>query len=115
MGYDPPDKERGGTITERGLVWEENPREDLSGASSREGTQLRREKLMSVGRIGARAALVGAGVLTSVALMAAPSWAETNNKEGNSNQAMACHGEGWVILGFKSHDECVSFTADKLK
>jgi hypothetical protein len=73
---------------------------------------------MSLGRIGARAALAAAGGLASVALMAAPSWANgepnPNPPGGNHNQAMACHGEAWVGI-FNSHDACVSSTADKLK
>src|SRR2546423_8659875 len=36
--------------------------------------------LMSVGRIGARAALIAVGVLVSVLLMAAPSWATGGTK-----------------------------------
>ena len=82
------------------------------------------ENLMSVGRIAARAALAAAGVLASVALMAAPSWANgepnPNPPGGNHNQAHNCQGstggvENWKLLGFTSHDECVSVLADKLK
>jgi hypothetical protein len=76
---------------------------------------------MSLRRIAARSALAAAGVLASAALMAAPTWAETNNKGGNSNQAMACHGTAWESLinpetgkVFTSHDLCVSVYADKL-
>jgi hypothetical protein len=73
---------------------------------------------MSVGRIGARAGVIAAGVLASVALMAAPSWANgepnPNPPGGNHNQAHACQGETYPGI-FKSHDECVSSTADKLK
>jgi hypothetical protein len=112
-----PARKRGGTTTERGLVWEENPARDQCGSVAPRTNPTKRRNLMSVGRIGARAALAAAGVLASVALMAAPSWAESGNpnpKGGNSNQAMACHGEAWVGI-FNSHDECVSSTADKLK
>jgi hypothetical protein len=82
---------------------------------------------MSVRSIGARAALAAAGGLASVALMAAPSWANgvpnPNPPGGNSKQADACAHGGWEKLGptgttppfFKNQDECVSFTADKLK
>jgi hypothetical protein len=77
---------------------------------------------MSLRRIATRTALVAASVLTSLALMAAPSWAgPPNPKGGNSNQAMACHGTAWEGLinpttgmPFASHDECVSVYADKL-
>jgi hypothetical protein len=72
---------------------------------------------MSVRRIGARAALVAAGVLASVALMAAPSWAI---KEGNSSQSHLCAKGGWATAApaggpFASQDACVSYTANMLE
>jgi hypothetical protein len=90
---------------------------------------------MSVGRIGARAGVIAAGVLASVALMAAPSWANgvpnPNPTGGNREQAHECQGtittatgvvEKWKTLTnpmtggkYESHDECVFVLADKLK
>jgi hypothetical protein len=70
---------------------------------------------MSLRRIAARAPVVAAGALASAALMAAPTWAGPPNPHGgNSTNAKSCQGTGWESQGFKSHDECVSYYADKL-
>ena len=69
---------------------------------------------MSAGRIGTRAALVAVGVLASVLLMAAPSWAA---KPGNSPNAKLCQKGKWETLVngeghlFKSEAECVAYGA----
>ena len=67
---------------------------------------------MSLGRIGARAALVAVGVLASVALMAAPSWAK------NSTNSKLCEAGGYpgVLFAqdgstFKNEGKCTSYTA----
>jgi hypothetical protein len=74
-----------------------------------------KDDLMSVGSMGARAALVAAGVLVSVALMAAPSWAA---KGGNSANAKLCETGGYpgVLLAqdgssFKNEGQCTKYAA----
>jgi len=74
-----------------------------------------REFLMAIGRIGTRAALVGLGVVTSLALTAAPSWAA---KGGNSANAALCEPGGYpgVLLAqdgnaFKNSGKCTSYGA----
>jgi hypothetical protein len=69
---------------------------------------------MSQGRVGARAALVAVGVLASVALMAAPSWA----KGGNSTASKLCEPAGYpgVLLNqqaeaFKNEGACTSYAS----
>jgi hypothetical protein len=70
--------------------------------------------LMSAGRLVTRAALVAVGVLVSVVLMAAPSWAA---KPGNSVNAKLCQKGKWkeLVNGerhvFQSEEECVAFGA----
>jgi hypothetical protein len=71
--------------------------------------------LMSIGRIRARAALVGLGVLASLALLAAPSWAA---KGGNGGNAKLCGPGGYpgALLAqdgsaFKNAGKCTSYAA----
>jgi hypothetical protein len=70
---------------------------------------------MSLGRIGSRAAVVGLGVLASLAVMAAPSWAA---KGGNSANAKLCEPGGYPGVLFNQHAEtfknegkCTSYAA----
>jgi hypothetical protein len=69
---------------------------------------------MSVGRIGARAALAAVGGLLSVALMASASWAGPG---GNSQAAQACrHGGFKALVGtegqtFANVHDCVTYAA----
>jgi hypothetical protein len=69
---------------------------------------------MSLGRIGARAAFAAIGVLVSLAVMAAPSWAA----KGNSANAKLCEAGGYpgVLLAqdgsaFKNEGKCTSYAA----
>jgi hypothetical protein len=57
---------------------------------------------MSTRRIGIRAAVVGLGVLASLALMAAPSWAA---KGGNSANAALCEPGGYPGALLNGHAE----------
>src|SRR5262249_9862232 len=70
---------------------------------------------MPIGRIGTRAVVVGLGVLTSLALMAAPSWAA---KGGNDGNAKLCGPGGYpgALLAqdgsvFKNAGKCSSYAA----
>jgi hypothetical protein len=68
---------------------------------------------MSLGRIGSRAVVVGLGVLTSLALMAAPSWAA---KGGNRANAELCEKESAALVAqdgshFKNAGACTSYAA----
>jgi hypothetical protein len=70
---------------------------------------------MSIGRIGTRAVVVGLGVLASLALTAAPSWAAN---EGNSANAKLCQPGGYpgVLFnqqgqGFKNAGACTKYAA----
>jgi hypothetical protein len=70
---------------------------------------------MSLGRIGSRATVVGLGVLASLALMAAPSWAA---KGGNSANAALCEPGGFAGelfaqdgSSFKNAGKCTSYAA----
>ncbi len=70
---------------------------------------------MSIRRIGVRSTAVGLGVLASMALMAAPSWAA---KGGNSANAALCEAGGYagVLLAqdgsaFKNEGKCTSYAA----
>jgi hypothetical protein len=70
---------------------------------------------MSLGRIGSRAVVVGLGVLASLALMAAPSWAA---KGGNGANAKLCEPGGYpgVLFnqlgeGFKNAGACTKYGA----
>jgi hypothetical protein len=71
--------------------------------------------VMSLRRIGSRAVVVGLGVLASLALMAAPSWA---TKGGNSANAALCEPGGYpgVLFnqqaeGFKNAGACTKYAA----
>jgi hypothetical protein len=57
---------------------------------------------MSLGRIGSRAVVVGLGVLASLALMAAPSWAA---KGGNEANAALCEPGGYAGVLFNQQGE----------
>ena len=70
---------------------------------------------MSIGGIGSRAVLVGLGVLASLALMGAPSWAA---RGGNSANAALCRPGGYPGLllaqdgsAFKNSGKCTSYGA----
>ncbi len=68
---------------------------------------------MSIRRIGVRSTAVGLGVLASMALMAAPSWAA---KGGNSANAALCEREAGVLVAqdastFKNAGACTSYAA----
>jgi hypothetical protein len=57
---------------------------------------------MSLGRIGSRAVVVGLGVLASLALIAAPSWAA---KGGNSANSKLCEPGGYPGVLLNGHGE----------